>query len=176
MDKKQLIDKLKNIENINYSQASEALNNSDWDILDAVIYLEDRGIIEKPEISAFSTKDSRKEKIDIKDEKQYSDDDNNKKGLFEKICNLFDIGNNIFLKLNKQGKDLIAIPLTAVVVIMIFFIYGIIPLIIISYLFNIELHLEDSRGHSLEIDEVNNILSKGYGYIQRLKGKIKKGR
>ena len=176
MDKKNLIEKLKNIENINYSQASEALNNSDWNMLDAIIYLEDRGIIEKPEISIFTTKDNRKEKIDIKDEKQDSGANEEKKGLFEKVCNLFDIGNNIFLKLKKEGKELIAIPLTAVVIFMIFLIYAIIPLIFISYLFNIELSLEDSRGYSLEIDEINNTLSKGYGYIQRLKHRFKKGR
>lgn len=169
-----MIDKLKAIENITYDEAREALVNSNWDMLDAIIYLEDKGTIRKPKIRIFSTKDI------IEDDKVNKDsgvDKNiNKSGFFEKICNLFDVGNNIFLKLTKEGKELIAIPLTAVVVIMMLLIYAIIPLVIIAYLFNIELHFEDTRSNLAGTDGVNNLLNKFYSYMQRFKQKFKKGR
>ena len=43
-----LIEKLKDKANISYEDAKEALENSDWDILDAMIYLEKKGKIKRP--------------------------------------------------------------------------------------------------------------------------------
>ena len=54
-----LIEKLKDKANISYEDAKEALENSDWDILDAVIYLEKKGKVKRPSISAFYTNDSK---------------------------------------------------------------------------------------------------------------------
>ena len=40
MEKIEVVDKLRNKTNISYEEAKKALENNNWDILDAMLYLE----------------------------------------------------------------------------------------------------------------------------------------
>ena len=51
MDKLKLIDKLREKTNISYEEAKAALENNNWDILDAILYLEESGKVEKPSVN-----------------------------------------------------------------------------------------------------------------------------
>ena len=55
MEKYKLIDKLQNETNISYEEAKSALEKSNWDILDAMLYLEEKGRVKKPSVSIFYT-------------------------------------------------------------------------------------------------------------------------
>lgn len=66
MENHKLIDKLKNETNISYEEAKIALEKSNWDILDAFVYLEEKGEIQKPSVSIFYTNE-------YKENKEYSE-------------------------------------------------------------------------------------------------------
>ena len=55
MESHKLVDKLKNETNISYEEAKIALEKSNWDILDAFVYLEEKGKVQKPSVSIFYT-------------------------------------------------------------------------------------------------------------------------
>ena len=55
MENHKLVDKLKNETNISYEEAKIVLERSNWDILDAFIYLEENGKVQKPSVSIFYT-------------------------------------------------------------------------------------------------------------------------
>ena len=83
MENLKLVDKLKNKTNISYEEAKTVLEKSNWDILDAMLYLEEKGKVPKPSISTFYTneyKESYKyiEVINNKDQK--NNYNNTKKG------------------------------------------------------------------------------------------------
>ena len=53
MEKLELVDKLREKADISYEEAKVALESSNWDILEAMLYLENKGIIKKPTVSIF---------------------------------------------------------------------------------------------------------------------------
>lgn len=55
MEDYKLVEKLKNEANISYEEAKIALERSNWDILDAFVYLEEKGKVQKPSVSIFYT-------------------------------------------------------------------------------------------------------------------------
>ena len=66
MDDFSIVEKLKNKTNISYEEAKEALEKSNWDILDAMVFLEKEKKIEPPSVSVYFTNNSN-----ISEEKRY---------------------------------------------------------------------------------------------------------
>ena len=69
MDDFSIVEKLKNKTNISYEEAKEALEKSNWDILDAMVFLEKEKKIEPPSVSVYFTNNSN-----ISEEKNYDDE------------------------------------------------------------------------------------------------------
>ena len=100
MEKIKLIDKLREKANISYEEAKTVLENNNWDILDALLYLEESGMVEKPSVSIFYTNESRYSgeiQVIRKNEENKYKTDNGFQGVFEAICKFIDTCNNIFL-------------------------------------------------------------------------------
>ena len=168
MDKLKLVDKLREKANISYEDAKIALENSNWDILDAMLYLEGRGIVEGPFVSVFYSNEY-KESYDNKKEEAYSNENINKNnskskenfsGIFEAICKVIDTCNNIFLQIKRENRVLVNIPLTVVIVLLFFAFWIMIPLAIIGLFFDIEFLVSSKRFNTDKIDKVNEIFSK----------------
>lgn len=180
MDKLKLVDKLREKANISYEEAKIALENSNWDILDAMLYLERRGIVEGPPVSVFYSNEY-KESYDNKQEESYSDDNINKNnskskdsfdGIFEAICKVIDTCNNIFLQIKKDSRVLVNIPLTVVIVLLFFAFWIIIPLAIVGLFFDIEFMLSSKRFNTDNIDKVNAVFNKISKVVKDIKKKF----
>lgn len=181
MDKLKLVDKLREKVNISYEDAKIALENSNWDILDAMLYLEGRGIVEGPSVSVFYSNEY-KESYNNKQEEAYSDDNinsnnnsnskDNFEGIFEAICKVIDTGNNIFLQVKKNNKILVNIPLTVVIVLLFFAFWIIIPLAIVGLFFDIEFMFSSKRFNTDNIDKVNDVFSKMANIAKDIKNKF----
>ena len=59
MDNFEKVEKLREHANVTYEEAKEALENSNWDILDAMIYLEKNGKTRESQRAEYSTKTER---------------------------------------------------------------------------------------------------------------------
>jgi len=179
MESKKLIDKLKNETNISYEEAKIALEKSNWDILDAFVYLEEKGIVHKPSISIFYTdeyKENYKNSVIINNKSQ--DDYNNTKrdntfeGIFVKVCKIIDICNNIFFEIKKKDKTFIRIPVTVILLLLIFAFGIVVPLYIVGLFFDIEFSISGKRA---EINKINNVLKIIARNIKKVKARLKKG-
>lgn len=180
MDKLKLVDKLREKANISYEDAKIALENSNWDILDAMLYLEGRGIVEGPSVSVFYSNEY-KESYDNKKEEAYSNENINKNnskskenfsGIFEAICKVIDTCNNIFLQIKRENRVLVNIPLTVVIVLLFFAFWIMIPLAIIGLFFDIEFLVSSKRFNTDKIDKVNEIFSKISKAVNDIKKKF----
>ncbi|WP_291651107.1 DUF4342 domain-containing protein [Clostridium sp.] len=175
MEKIKLIDKLREKTNISYEEAKTVLENNNWDILDALLYLEELGRVEKPSISIFYTNESRYggESQVIRNNKEYKHEaPNSFQGVFETICKFIDIGNNIFLQIKKKDKIFLKIPLTVVAILSFFMFWIIIPLIIVGLFFDIEFYV---YANSINTDKINKVLNEISEYVKDIKEKFKKG-
>lgn len=180
MDKLLLTERLKKKANVSYDEAKMALEKNDWDILDAIIYLENCERTIRPEVSIFYTNEYKEEYksegaiINLnKDNKENNRESKNDfHGIFEVLCRVIDTLNNIFLKVNSRGESLLKLPLTVVVLLFFFMFMIIIPLVIVAIFFDIEFILESSR---INVDSINRVLKQIQSNILYIKKKIKEG-
>ncbi len=183
MDKIEIVDKLRIKGNITYEEAKAALEINNWDILDAMVYLEELGRVKKPSVSIFYTNEDREsstsysETINGDEGRAYSSDEgkNNFNGFFEGVIKVIDTGNNIFIEIIKTGTVLLKVPLT-VVVLLLFFGFGIIiPLMVVALFFDIEFLIAADRIDIGKLHEVNKIFSKMSKAARDIKEKFKEG-
>jgi hypothetical protein len=180
MEKVKLVDTLRDKTNISYEEAKSVLENNNWNILDAMLYLEEHGRVKKPSVSIFYTNEykesytNQKEVVNIKEDR----DNNNSKsrnnfgGIFEAICKAIDTCNNIFVEIRRRGRVLLKLPLTVLILLLFFAFWIIIPLMIVGLFFDIEFLV---LAKSVNTDKVNKVFSEISKNVQNIKEKFKKG-
>lgn len=176
MDNLKSIDKLRSKADISYEEAKNALELNEWDILDAMMYLEEKGKVKKPSISIFYTNEYKEGY-----NKDFNIDENNKdsfnkrsvfEGFFESVCKIIDTGNNIFLAIKKDNKIILKIPLTALGLLVFFTFWLVIPSVIIALFFDIEFYLLSNR---VKTEKVNKVFKKISEEVNKVKKEFKKG-
>lgn len=180
MDKRKLVEKLREKTNISYEEAKNALENSSWDILDAIVYLEEQGKIKKPHTSEFYTNESKESyskqgeliKVNHSNDNNNSQSKNDFNGFFEAICKAIDTGNNIFLEIKRQGRMFLKIPITVVILLLFFAFWIIIPLMILGLFFEVEFSVVTKRVDNFKINKINQILKDISKSAQDIKRKI----
>ncbi|GAA0764741.1 UBA/TS-N domain-containing protein [Clostridium subterminale] len=180
MEKITLVDTLRDKTNISYEEAKSALENSNWDILDAMLYLEEHGRVKKPSVSIFYTNEckksytNQKEVVNIKEDRDNNNSKsrNNFDGIFEAICKAIDTCNNIFVEIRRRGKVLLKLPLTVLILLLFFAFWIIIPLMIVGLFFDIEFLV---LAKNVNTDKVNKVFSEISKNAQNIKEKFKKG-
>jgi hypothetical protein len=180
MEDQKLIDKLKNQANVSYEEAKIALEKSNWDIMDAFIYLEDNGKVKKPSVGIFYTNDYKEnyKHQEISNNKNQENNHNNTKKqsnfeeIFLKVCKIIDTCNNIFFEIKKENKVFLRIPVTVIILLSIFAFGIVIPLYIVGIFFDMEFSLSGNR---VEINKINHVFKLISENIKKLKGKLKRG-
>ncbi|GAA0116574.1 MULTISPECIES: UBA domain-containing protein [Clostridium] len=174
MDKLKLIDKLREKTNVSYEEAKIALENSGWDILDALLYLEEKGRVKRPSVNIFYTNETRyseKKEENKKNKENRYESNNNFQGIFEAICKCIDTCNNIFLQIKKKDRIFLKIPLTVIIILLFFAFWMIIPLTIILLFLDIELYIYSK---TINADKANRILKNISDNVKIIKEKFKK--
>lgn len=174
MESHKLIDKLRNETNISYEEAKIALEKSNWDILDAFVYLEEKGKVQKPSVSIFYTNEYKESYnhneiiINKGQENNYNNAkrDNTFEGIFVKVCKIIDTCNNIFFEIKKENKVFLKIPVTVIILLLIFAFWIVIPLYITGLFFDIEFSLTGKR---VELSKINNVLKVISVNVKRIK-------
>ncbi|WP_346935888.1 ubiquitin [Clostridium sp.] len=180
MEKITLVDTLRDKTNISYEEAKSALENSNWDILDAMLYLEEHGRVKKPSVSIFYTNEykesytNQKEVVNLKEDRDNNNSKgrNNFDGIFEAICKAIDTCNNIFVEIRRRGRVLLKLPLTVLILLLFFAFWIIIPLMIVGLFFDIEFLV---LAKNVNTDKVNKVFSEISKNAQNIKEKFKKG-
>lgn len=180
MDKLKLVEKLREKTGITYDDAKRVLEINNWDILDAILDLEKQGKVKGPSVSIFYTneyKENYEEKStesnfdEVKKDSNYKSN-NTFEGIFEVICKVIDSCNNIFIEIKGKNNFFLKLPLTVVIVLLIFGFWLLIPLVAIGLFLDIEFSVESKK---INTDKVNDMLSKVSKEVQKIKTKGKFG-
>jgi hypothetical protein len=164
MESHRLIEKLQNETNISYEEAKIALEKSEWDILDAFLYLEKMDRIPKPNVNIYYTNEDRENKKSSREIFMNKNQDNTYKngkkenkfeGLFVRVCKIIDTCNNIFFEIKKENKTFLKMPITVVILLLLFVFWLAIPLFILGLFLNIEFSIS---GNGAEINKINHVL------------------
>ena len=97
-------------------------------ILYSILYLEEQGKVKRPSVSIFYTNEYNENYEDedqqfnfqeVKKDNNYKSN-NNFEGIFEAICKVIDTCNNIFVEIKGENNFFLKLPLTVVIVLLIF--------------------------------------------------------
>ena len=177
MEKLKLVDKLKNKANISYEEAKDALEKSNWDMLEAMLYLEAHGKVEKPSLSIFYTNESKEsynengEEVNLKKDTNENNFENKNgfEGVFEAICKAIDTCNNIFIEIIRNSRVILKIPFTVLIVLLFFAFWIVIPLMIIGLFFNMEFLVSYKK---IDVDKINKVFKETSKVVKDVKGKF----
>ena len=177
MEKLKLVDKLKNKANISYEEAKDALEKSNWDMLEAMLYLEAHGKVQKPSLSIFYTNESKEsynengEVVNLKEDTNENNFENKNsfEGVFEAICKAIDTCNNIFIEIIRNSRVILKIPFTVLIVLLFFAFWIVIPLMIIGLFFNMEFLVSSKK---IDVDKINKVFKETSKVVKDVKGKF----
>ncbi|HAT4301248.1 TPA: ubiquitin [Clostridium perfringens] len=177
MEKLKLVDKLKNKANISYEEAKDVLEKSNWDMLEAMLYLEAHGKVQKPSLSIFYTNESKEsynengEEVNLKKDTNENNFENKNsfEGVFEAICKAIDTCNNIFIEIIRNSRVILKIPFTVLIVLLFFAFWIVIPLMIIGLFFNMEFLVSSKK---IDVDKINKVFKETSKVVKDVKGKF----
>lgn len=170
MEKAEMIEKLKDKMNITYEEANEALEKNDWDILDAIVYLEKQGVGKKPNISSYTTKEDNNKGTEYNKEEELDFGEN----LYNTIGDTIEKGNKNVLEVIKQGKKGISIPITILILLFLLAFWAIIPLGIVGLFFDFKYSF---KGPDIKGDNIlNRYMSNASDFANKIKKDNMKGK
>jgi len=176
------VEKLREYANVSYEEAKKALEKNEGDILQALIDLEQEGKTKSPKDGgkyiysaadyedSEKTEGSEKKKSKAKGEEPSAFRDNMNR-FFKWLGEIIHKGNINLLVIQKHGENVIKLPVTVVVVLLIVGFWCIIPLLIVGLFFNFRYSFE---GPDLGSDKVNRVMDNVSQAAENIKQDIKK--
>lgn len=121
MEHYEMVEKLRQKANVSYEEARAALEQCEWDILDALVLLENEGKVKEDRNASQNTAQKKEKSRTVMHVEM--EDGAWKEGLkkfWKFVCRLFQKGNaNSFLIRNKRGEEAASMPITVLVLLLI---------------------------------------------------------
>ena len=127
MDHFEMTEKLREKADVTYEEAKAALENSDWDLLEAIVYLENKG-----KIHHAASKEQKE--TDPVNEKNTDTLGSMFQNIGAFIGKMVEKGNRNVMEVHRRNKIVLTLPLTVLVLMVIFF-WVTIPAFIVSLFF-----------------------------------------
>jgi hypothetical protein len=178
------VEKLREHANISYDEAKVALENSGGDILQALIDLERQGKVAAPqgggqynsgsiEVSDSTQKEApEKEKFQSKSNTgEKSAFSRNMGSFFHWMGEIIHKGNVNALVVEKNGNSVMRLPITLMVLLVLFAFWIVIPLLILGLFFSFRYYFEGPDIHSTKVNDAMNTVANA---AEEIKKDIKK--
>lgn len=152
MDNFEKVEKLRERANVTYEEAKEALENSNWDILDAMIYLEKHGKTPSPDQSSYSTQ-NKKPTVEYEEQTESKSSFTDILKRFGQWClKILEKGNRNSFCVEKGGKELFRVPVTLLVALLLFAFWVVLPLLVVGLFFSMKYHFVGPDMHTVDFD------------------------
>ena len=167
------VEKLRERADVTYEEAKEALEASNWDLLDAMVYLEKNGKTKAPEKETYSTSyEDQEQFVSVKDKVQ--EQKKSSDGFFTKLGKLIKIAvkkclQNYFV-VTRNEKEILKVPLLAVVCGLFFFWQWLLIAAVIGLFLDYRYSI---RGRD-EMKEVNEAMDKASEFAGKVKDEFEK--
>ena len=153
------VERLREKAAVSYGQAKAALEYSGGNLLDALIYLEERGVIPRPEDAYYSTKGEAPPPPPTQDLPQPVEPAAGKKRRRSRLRRLMRRLRSILLdnelEIWRREQPITAIPMLLLTVILIFFFWIALPLMLLGLFFGFRYQV---TGPDLEDDALNGVM------------------
>lgn len=125
------VEKLTEVTGVTYNEAKEVLEQTQGDLLEAVLVLERQGKVKKPSNDGYTTSQKQVEQP----KKQTKEKDSFQK-FFDWVKDIIHLGNINDFVVYKDAKDAISVPLTIFAILLLFAFWIVFPLMIVGLFFD----------------------------------------
>jgi hypothetical protein len=151
------VEKLRERADVTFEEAKDALERSDGDMLDAIIYLERQGKTVSPpgggRLGGAETADGGADgRADGKREGTHFF-----RNLGRLFAKLFNYGSTNYLDVTKNGEIVLTCPILVLVILLACFFWIIVPLMVVGLIFGFRYRF---RGEELWREDVNGVMDK----------------
>ncbi len=158
MEHLEMVEKLKEKTGVTYEEAKGALEACQWDMLDAIVYLEKLGKVKNPVTARYSTQYEQSEQF----EKAASA--HSKSSSFADTLNKFfkwcgDVikkGNENFFNIEKNGEIFVTMPITLFVIILFFAFWVVVPLLVVGLFFGFKYSFSGKVAEGIDLNGAMN--------------------
>lgn len=160
MDHLEMVEKLREKANVSYEEASAALEQCNWDLLDALLLLESQGRLQEERESAYST---RREEANSHAERK-ARQTNLVSHLLHSLAGVIKKCNAVTIQIKKKDEVRLALPLTVVILLLVFAIWFTLIAAVLGMVFGYRYSVS-----GLTIDEtVNNAMEKAGEFVDNV--------
>ncbi|MDD4565389.1 MAG: DUF4342 domain-containing protein [Eubacteriales bacterium] len=163
------VEKLREYANISYDEAKTALENADGDILQALIELERQGKVQSPEgggqyhtgsvaITGSTQKEENKNE-QFGGNRDKSAFRQNMKKLFHWLGGIIHKGNINAFVVEKNGESMMRLPVTVLVLMVLFAFWIVVPLIIVGLFFSFRYSFQGPDINSSKVNDAMNTVA-----------------
>jgi hypothetical protein len=168
------VERLREKTNVSFEDAKAALEATDEDLLDALIYLEKQGKAAPPAgggwYSSQSTALVAMASAGGHEKKNSGESFSDMMKRFGRFClDLLDKGNNNHLEAERMGASVFTLPVTVLAVLLVFFFWVVVPLFIVSLFFGFRYRF---RGKELGKEAVNRVMDGASDTVEEIKRSI----
>lgn len=154
MDNFEKVEKLREKAGVTYEEAKTALENSNWDMLDAMIYLERNGKVFRSGSESYTTQKEKSVKPMPETEEQDENDFSDMLKRFGHWCmKWIKKGNANDFVVKHRGGEIIRVPVTLLIVLLCFAFWVILPLLVIGLFFNMRYHFEGPDIRAVDLNQ-----------------------
>ena len=153
------VEKLTNKTNVSYEEAKNALEQTDGDLLDAIILLEQQGKATATPGGFYATPDADKADTESANGRRSFAEGYKKvlKAIGRFLTKVITVGSNNYLDVSQDGRPVLSIPILAFGLLLIIAFWLILPLMLIGLFFRYRYQV---RGKELGNEKVNQALDK----------------
>ena len=169
MEKNEMVEILISKVNVSREEAQEALEKYDWDLLQAIIYLENQGKVENNEENKLV-----KVKVESQEESKNEKTEEKHGGIGELVGRIFKFigkvikkGNENYFEIRKENEKTIKIPITVSILLLIFLSVPTVALLIIGLFCGYKYSISSPNFKSEAVNEVFERVSKSADNIKK---------
>ena len=173
MERNEMIEVLMEKAKVSYKEAEESLEKCNWDLLDAIVYLERKRRVEN-NVTIIEVEESKKQdnKNNKKHEKKSGGIGEIISRIFKFIGKIISKGNKNYLEIRKENQKPIEISLTICAILTIVAFWPVLILIVIGLFFGYKYSI---TGNDINSKGVNDILDKVSESAYNIKDDFKDG-
>lgn len=169
MENYEKVEKLRERANVSYEEAKEALEQNNWDILDAMIALEKSGKAAGPKQTSYSTQDMPKYEgvIDDGAEPESTHDFGDTLKQFGCWCaRMIKKGCSNYFTITRNGKEVLAIPVLVLILVFIIAFWLVLILLVVGLFFDLRYHF---RGPDMKAVDLNKAMDNAAETARQMK-------
>ena len=159
---------------VSYEDARAALEQTDYDLLDAVVLLERQGKTSKHSASNSTAHADDGSNTQMVEAQLIYENDTKRMGFEEKLNRLFVWIQNLLrrsldikLVATKHGVQSFSIPLLLVILLLILAFWIVLPLLVVSLFFDFRYHFEGISSITVDLNDLSQKASDTADYIKR---------